>query len=109
MSKQAKHDNAVALGVKIFAAIIMSLIVLFGWFVKPDGAGSSVDIEFLWDAVHPASVLNIIGLVLLFISILGLTGFSKWVFGVLSMPEGSSWILDVLSAGGILGVILTFA
>lgn len=109
VSKQAKQENKVFLIVRIVCGLILGVFIWNGWIVKPSGTNDPFVTENLWEAVHPASALNVIGLVLMILSILSLTGFTKWIWGMWSMPIGSSWIPQALAFGGILGALLTFA
>lgn len=97
------------LAIRIFFAFILFLMILFGFIVKPDGAGSNIDVEFLWDAMHPASLINWLGFILSLGFMFALSGLPIliWDFDPLQ-PPGSTWYPKALFAGGVLGVILMF-
>jgi hypothetical protein len=88
-------------------ALIMFLFVLLGFIIKPQGSGSLIDVSNLWDAMHPASFINVVGVVCWLLCVLYVSGFwKKWIPEVVTM--GAKWNYTALAIG-ILSVILMFA
>lgn len=93
--------------IPIFCGLIVFLIVLLGLVIKPDGAGSTIDTEFLWDAWHPFTGLDVVGSILLLAAIVFISGVWKLV-----LPNNPTWgtgINKYFWAAGALGIILIFA
>jgi hypothetical protein len=106
--KLEKDERTVWAIVRGIIALILLMFIVHGFIIKPKGAGSAVDLEFLWDALHPASVLNIIGVILFIVPIVGLSGIWKRCFTEYFVDRVSQWIGWVFFVSGILGVLFMF-
>jgi hypothetical protein len=106
--KLEKDERTVWAIVRGIIALILLMFIIHGFIIKPQGSGSAIDLEFLWDALHPASTLNIIGVILFFVPIVGLSGLWKKMFDSYTVDLVSEWIGWVFLVSGALGVIFMF-
>ncbi len=107
-NKLPKDERTLWAMVRGLFALIAVLFIVHGFIIKPHGAGSLVDLEFVWDALHPASIVNIIGVILFFALILGLSGLWKLFVSDYYADLVSDWIGWVFLSVGVLGILLMF-
>jgi hypothetical protein len=106
-----------------FVALVAFLIILLGLVIKPAPDGDPFSAGNLWEALHPASSVNIIGLVMVlqvlivFSPLLGIV-LKLWAKYVtkepnpeteLYLPSGSVGVALISFFLGVLGVFLIFA
>lgn len=96
-----KPERDLAIIGKVFVAIVILLFIIFGWVYNPGPHGNSV---FLWDAVHPTTIADILGSVLF----LGVCVFFTGVFAK-PLDTFPKWFPFALFGAGALGVVLIFA
>jgi hypothetical protein len=106
--KLEKDERTVWAIVRGIIALVLLMFIIHGFIIKPQGAGSAIDLEFLWDALHPASVLNILGVLLFFVPIVGLSGAWKLFVNSYTVDRVSEWIGWVFLVAGGLGVLFMF-
>lgn len=90
---------------RIGVGIIAALFLIFGLFVK------STDPTLLYSALHPASLLNILGVIffLLFLTYIAGLGFVTKLIEKVGVPPASVWPNYAGFGCGALGVILMYA
>jgi hypothetical protein len=109
MKNKLEKDERTAWGiVRGIVLLVLLMFISHGFIVKPQGAGSLVDLEFLWDALHPASFINILGVLLFFVPIIGLSGLWTKLVPAYFVDRVSEWIGWVFFVAGVLGVVLMF-
>lgn len=107
--KMEKDERNAWIVVRSVCSLILFLFLLLGLVVKPAGAESEIDMEFVWQALHPASILNIIGVILWLVCLFGLTGlWSKLVPETLA-DKAAKWLPHAIIGTGALGAFLIFA
>jgi hypothetical protein len=106
--KIEKDERTVWAIVKGIVVLVLVMFISHGFIIKPQGNASLIDLEFLWYALHPASILNILGVILFMVPILGLSGVWRLFFTEYQVDLVSEWIGWVFFASGILGVVFMF-
>lgn len=102
----AISEKALNIAVMVFCAVVVVLVLTLGLIVKPDGAGSEIDTAYLWDAFHPFSFWDFIGLVMFLIAVIFISGVWKlWRPNKPTMGTGINWIFWAI---GALGIVLIF-
>ena len=102
-NKDEKILNTIVVG---FCGVVVFLIFLLGLIVKPDGAGSAINTEFLWDAWHPFSFWDFIGTVFLLAAVIFISGIWKKFYP--NNPTTGQGIQYGFWAAGALGIVLIF-
>lgn len=98
-----KDERIIGTGVKIFGAIIALLFIILGFIVRPGGNG-----VFLYDALHPVTILDIVGSILFLGGMALLLGFLQPLTGQLYNKENSSALNIGTVAAMALGIVLIF-
>jgi uncharacterized protein YqhQ len=88
---------------RIGVGIIATLFLVFGLFVP------SVDPTHLYDNLHPASLLNVLGVIFFIVFLLYIAHIPQSILENLNIPVGSTWPNTTAVACGILGVFLMYA
>lgn len=89
--------------------VILLLFILFGVIIKPGGAGDMINSVTVWDHLHPASALALIGIVLIIAAMLTISGLTSKIIGPYLSDRTAPWIGWAGFISGILGVILLYA
>lgn len=122
-SKDAKQEALMNKIVTGFVALWAFLLLLLGLVVKPAPDGDPFSNGNVWEALHPASIVNIIGVFLVLqvcivLSPLLTIVLKLWAKYVtkdpdaeveLYLPSNNIWIAIASFAVGVLGVVLIFA
>jgi len=104
--KLPKDEHLLATGVRIFLGIIVIIFILFGYVIKGSGSGTDKFSNVtLWDALHPTSLINGIGIAFLLVFVFYLSGLWQRFTGTILLPAGSVWPNYAGFAIGILGLI----
>lgn len=110
MKDDKKTQNKEWLPVRIFFAIVLFVCIWAMFISKPDGAGSLIDMEFMWDAVHPYSPLwDTLGIACLLFDLLFLAGLATPVYKLIQpQGEGSVGAFPAIAMGCGIGMIVFF-
>lgn len=100
MEKMTKSENRDWLIPRIILGIVMAAFLLTGFVFKPASGG------FLWDALHPMNVLNIIGVTGFVFVWACLSGYPQRILNW--GAKGSAGPNYVLFGVGIVSIILLF-
>ena len=107
MANENKDEKILNTIVVVFCAIVLVLFFTLGLIVKPDGAGSEVNTEFLWDALHPFSFWDGLGLLLFLSAVVFISGI--WKKFIPNNPTTGAGLNYAFGAAGALGIVLIFA
>ena len=103
MSSSNKDEKVLGIAAKVFIIIAGLLFLYNGVLHKPTPSEGT-----LWDALHPSSVLNIVGVILFFVFMVVISGtFSKRINDRVE-DAGAKFIVPLLIAG-VGGILLMFA
>lgn len=104
--KLPKDEQFIAGWARGVIFLVVIFFIYFGYLHKPTFVDDPFVNDNLWDALHPTSFINAIGLIFIGIFLFYLSGFWRKIIGTQLLPVGSSWPNYVGFAVGVLGFIL---
>lgn len=105
ITKEDKDTKGQWAVVRVILALVLGAFICYGLFIKPKFVDDPFVTDNLWDALHPMSIINVIGVILFFHFVFLLSGLYEKLLGQVftNAPRG---VLTAMWVSGVAGVIL---